>query len=209
MMMEERKNMSETKTPEYDAKDRIKDLVSESESAIRKLKLRLDSVKRSRKEFEAMLPSDVASQLRAAKAEMAGARGYLARDPEKERIPSEFIQTALEELIGAHQYALQKLEEKYGNGFDAVAKHNNAITLFRGDAVKLNYEKLEIAAHRRAAYALGEKIGLKPGEVDRIIAMARSEIGPKDMTALAKEPSAEAAAKGKQYVDKVLDYQGG
>lgn len=202
--------MSETKNPDYSDRDRIKKLTSEAEVAIRKLKLGLDSFKRSRKDLEGILPADVAAQVMAAKAEMAGARDYLARDPEKERIPSEFIQTALEEIISAHQYALQKLEEKYaGTGFDAVAQHKNVITLFRGDAVKLNYEKLEIAAHRRAAYALGERLGLKHGEVDRIVAMARAEIGPKDIKAIEKESGAEAAVKGKQYVDKVLDYREG
>lgn len=109
------------------------------------------------------------------------------------------METDISKKIGAYREKADGATERY----------NNSIRLFRGDAVKLDEQKLETAANRRAAYALGEKIGLKPGEVDRIIAMARSEIGPKDMGVLAKESGAEAAAKGKPYVEKALSYREG
>lgn len=102
-----------------------------------------------------------------------------------------------------------KLDKYLEKASESAGRYENSVRLFRGDAVKLDEQKLETAANRRAAYALGEKIGLKPGEVDRIIAMARSEIGPKDMRALAKESGAEAAAKGKPYVEKALSYREG
>lgn len=101
---------------------------------------------------------------------------------------------------------LAAYREKTAN---AVERYKNSVRFFRGDAVKLVDQKLETAANRRAAYALGAELGIKPGEIDTIIAMARSEIGPNDLGALAKESGAEAAAKGKPYVGKVLEYKEG
>ncbi len=122
--------MSETKIIDYGGAGMITKLVDEAESAIRKLNLRLDSLRCSRKELEGMLPADVAANVMAAKYELAGVRGYLTGEPEMARLPAEFIEKELEELVSVHQYALQKLEEKYaGNGFDALKRHKNAVTM--------------------------------------------------------------------------------
>lgn len=122
--------MSEPKLADYGGTGRITTLVDEAESAIRTLKLRLDSLRCSRNEIERVVPADVAAQVWGAKYELDGARGYLAGEPELARLPSEFIENELEELISAHQYALGKLEEKYaGNWFDALKRHKNAVTM--------------------------------------------------------------------------------
>lgn len=75
-------------------------------------------------------------------------------------------------------------------------------------------------AYRRIAYALGAEAGLKPEQVDRALSMAKADIEDElkfketrpglyvgnTIQNLAAEPPETAAKKGKQYVEKLLDY---
>lgn len=83
--------------------------------------------------------------------------------------------------------------------------------------------KKENVACERLAYALGAELGLKPEDVDRALNMAKSDIEDElkikerypgvytgsNLEDLRAEPREVAAGKGKQYVQKVLDYREG
>lgn len=74
-------------------------------------------------------------------------------------------------------------------------------------------------AYKRVLYALGDKVGLKPEDVDRAVSMAnagiKEELGFKEIQPglymgntiqnLAAEPREVAAKKGKQYIEQVLE----
>lgn len=85
-------------------------------------------------------------------------------------------------------------------------------------AGELNETRIRLTAYRRLTHALGAELGLKPGEVDRAIGMAKAgvkedlqfeEVKPGmhvgDSVENLIDESAEAATKkGRQYVDEVM-----